>query len=78
MAAVRSVNDQLRGSRHRPAGVAAGLVPGRSGAVGKWLSARDPAWQTGRLDPSTPFAAAVRWLLPQATIVVDHFYLIAR
>ncbi|MEJ7698106.1 MAG: transposase [Pyrinomonadaceae bacterium] len=28
------------------------------------------------LDPSAPFAAAIRRLLPQATIVVDHFHLV--
>ena len=28
------------------------------------------------LDPSAPFAAAIRRLLPQATIVVDHWHLV--
>jgi len=58
-----------------------GLMPGRSGAtVEAWLRARDQAWRDGievvALDPSAPFAAAVRRLLPQATIVVDHWHLV--
>jgi transposase len=58
-----------------------GLVPGRSGAaVASWLAARDPAWRAGvqvvALDPSAPFAAAIRRLLPAATIVVDHWHLV--
>ena len=58
-----------------------GLTPGRSGAaVTGWLGARDQAWRDGievvALDPSAPFAAAIRRLLPQATIVVDHFHLV--
>ena len=58
-----------------------GLTPGRSGAaVTGWLSARDQEWRDGievvALDPSAPFAAAIRRLLPQATIVVDHFHLV--
>ena len=58
-----------------------GLMPGRSGAtVSTWLASRDPAWLAGievvALDPSAPFAAAVRRLLPQATIVVDHWHLV--
>jgi len=58
-----------------------GLVPGRSGAaVTGWLSERDQAWrdqvEVVALDPSAPFAAAIRRLLPQATIVVDHFHLV--
>lgn len=58
-----------------------GLMPGRSGAtVTAWLAARDQAWRDGievvALDPSAPFAAAVRRLLPQATIVVDHWHLV--
>jgi transposase len=48
--------------------------------VRTWLGARDQAWRDGvevvALDPSAPFAAAVRRLLPQATIVVDHFHLV--
>ena len=58
-----------------------GLMPGRSGAtVTAWLEARDQAWRDGievvALDPSAPFAAAVRRLLPQATLVVDHWHLV--
>jgi transposase len=58
-----------------------GLVPGRSGAaVSEWLERQDPGWRDGieavALDPSAPFAAAIRRALPQATIVVDHFHLI--
>jgi len=58
-----------------------GLVPGRSGAaVQTWITAQDPAWRDGievvALDPSAPFAAAIRRLLPQATIVVDHWHLV--
>jgi len=58
-----------------------GLTPGRSGsAVSTWLAARDQAWldqiEVVALDPSAPFAAAIRRLLPQATIVVDHWHLV--
>jgi transposase len=58
-----------------------GLLPGRCGAaVQTWIAAQDPAWRGGievvALDPSAPFAAAVRRLLPQATIVVDHWHLV--
>jgi transposase len=58
-----------------------GLVPGRSGAsVQSWLQARDQVWrdqvEVVALDPSAPFAAAVRRLLPQATVVVDHWHLV--
>jgi transposase len=58
-----------------------GLVPGRSGAaVTTWLAAQPEAWRAGievaALDPSAPFAAAIRRLLPQATLVVDHWHLV--
>jgi transposase len=58
-----------------------GLVPGRCGAaVATWLAAREQAWRDGvevvALDPSAPFAAAIRRLLPQATVVVDHWHLV--
>ncbi len=58
-----------------------GLVPGRSGAaVASWLAKQPTAWREGievvALDPSAPFAAAIRRVLPQATIVVDHFHLV--
>lgn len=59
-----------------------GQVDGRtSGAVAAWLAARSPAWrqavQVVAIDPSAPYAAAVRQLLPQARIAVDHFHLVA-
>lgn len=58
-----------------------GLTPGRScAAVESWLAGRDEAWRAGvevvALDPSAPFAAAVRRMLPQAVIVVDHWHLV--
>lgn len=58
-----------------------GLVPGRSAAAVKsWLAAQPPSWRDGievvALDPSAPFAAAIRRLLPQATLVVDHWHLV--
>jgi transposase len=59
-----------------------GLVPGRSGAaVATWLAAQPDAWRAGievvALDPSAPpFAAAISRLLPQATLVVDHWHLV--
>jgi len=58
-----------------------GLVPGRSGAaVEAWLATQPRTWRDGievvALDPSAPFAAAIRRLLPQATIVVDHWHLV--
>ena len=58
-----------------------GLVPGRSGAaVATWLAAQSDAWRAGievvALDPSAPFAAAISRLLPQATLVVDHWHLV--
>src|SRR5512135_1506339 len=58
-----------------------GLVPGRSGAaVQTWLAARDEAWPAAvdvvALDPSAPFTAAIRRLLPRATVVVDHWHLV--
>jgi transposase len=58
-----------------------GLVPGRSGAaVATWLAAQPQAWrdriEVVALDPSAPFAAAIRRLLPGATVVVDHWHLV--
>lgn len=58
-----------------------GLVPGRSGAaVESWLAAQPQAWRDGievvALDPSAPFAAAIRRLLPHARLVVDHWHLV--
>lgn len=58
-----------------------GLTPGRSGAaVEAWLDQQSPAWRAGieivALDPSAPFAAAIRRALPQVRIVVDHWHLV--
>jgi transposase len=58
-----------------------GLVPGRSGAaVETWLAEQPKPWRDGikvvALDPSAPFAAAIRRLLPQATLLVDHWPLV--
>lgn len=57
-----------------------GLAPGRSSAaVTTWLDAREQAWRDGievvAIDPCAAYASAVRAVLPQATIVVDHFHL---
>jgi transposase len=55
---------------------AAGGLP----ALEIWLAARDDDWRAEfdvvALDPSAPFAAAIRRLLPHATIVVDHWHLV--
>jgi transposase len=58
-----------------------GLMPGRSGAVVEaWLTEQPQAWRDSieivALDPSAPFAAAIRRLLPHATLVVDHWHLV--
>lgn len=57
-----------------------GLAPGRSGAsVRGWLSQQSQAFRDGievvAVDPSAPFAAALRDVLPSATLVVDHWHL---
>lgn len=64
------------------AGGLLGQVAGRTGAcVTGWLDDRDQAWRdTVRvvaIDPSAPYRSAVRQALPDATIVVDHFHLVA-
>ncbi len=64
----------------RPGGLL-GLTPGRSGAaVEGWLSQQSAEWRAGievvALDPSAPFASAIRRALPRATIVVDHWHLV--
>ncbi len=64
----------------RPAGLL-GLAPGRSGAaVTGWLDGQSAQWKAAvevvALDPSAPFAAAIRRVLPHATIVVDHWHLV--
>jgi transposase len=56
-------------------------VTGRTGqCVIDWLQARDKAFrdavQVVALDPSAPYAAAVRKILPDAQISVDHFHLV--
>ena len=58
-----------------------GLVPGRSrAAVGSWLAKQPQSWRDGAevvaLNPSAPFAAAIRRVLPNAALVVDHFHLV--
>jgi transposase len=63
----------------RPAGLL-GLAPGRSGAaVTGWLNRQSAAFRDGievvAIDPSAPFAAAIRRTLPQARLVVDHWHL---
>jgi transposase len=58
-----------------------GQVDGRtSAAVAGWLAERGHAWRDAvrivAIDPSAPYAAAVRALLPQARLAVDHFHLV--
>jgi transposase len=58
-----------------------GQVDGRtSTAVTGWLAQHDQAWpdtvRVVAIDPSAPDAAAVRQVLPQAAIAVDHFHLV--
>ena len=62
-----------------PGGVL-GLAPGRSGAsVRGWLNLQTEQFKAGievvAVDPSAPFAAALREALPHATLVVDHWHL---
>ncbi len=57
-----------------------GLAPGRSGAsVRGWLGLQTQAFRDGievvAIDPSAPFARALRELLPNETMVVDHWHL---
>ncbi len=57
-----------------------GLAPGRSGAsVRAWLGLQTQQFRDGievvAVDPSAPFAAALRDVLPSATLVVDHWHL---
>ena len=57
-----------------------GLAPGRSGAsVRGWLGLQSEQFRAGikvvAVDPSAPFAAALRDVLPAATLVVDHWHL---
>jgi transposase len=58
-----------------------GQVEGRtSTSVISWLAERSQAFRDAvrivALDPSAPYAAAVRQALPQARIAVDHFHLV--
>ena len=58
-----------------------GQVDGRTAAaVVGWLSERSVAFRDAvrivAVDPSAPSAAAVRQVLPQARIAVDHFHLV--
>lgn len=64
------------------AGGLLGLAPGRSGAsVRGWLTLQSEEFRAGidvvAIDPSAPFAAVLRdrALLPNATLVVDHWHL---
>lgn len=59
-----------------------GQVTGRtSAAVTGWLDARGQDWKDAvevvAIDPSAPYRSAVRQALPAATVVVDHFHLVA-
>jgi transposase len=58
-----------------------GQVDGRtSAAVQAWLAARSPEFRTAIevvvIDPHAGYAAAVRAVLPDAAIAVDHFHLV--
>lgn len=58
-----------------------GLAAGRSGAcVEGWLRLQTEEFRAGILvaaiDPSAPYAAALRRALPRARIVLDHFHLV--
>jgi len=57
-----------------------GLAPGRSGtSVRGWFALQSSEFRDGievvAVDPSAPFAAALREVLPHATLVVDHWHL---
>jgi transposase len=59
-----------------------GQVDGRSGAaVLCWLAQRDEGFRDAveivAVDPSAPYAAAIRDALPAARVAVDHFHLVA-
>ncbi|MFF3663536.1 transposase [Streptomyces olivochromogenes] len=58
-----------------------GSVEGRTAqAVIDWLADRDQAWRDAvqyvAIDMCTIFKSAIRRVLPQATLVVDHFHLV--
>jgi transposase len=59
-----------------------GQTAGRtSRAVVDWLTARGQDWlaavEVVAIDPSAPYARAVRQALPAARIVIDHFHVVA-
>jgi transposase len=59
-----------------------GQVEGRNAQVViDWLAAREQAWRDAvryvAIDMCTIFKSAIRQALPQATLVVDHFHLVA-
>jgi transposase len=59
-----------------------GQVDGRSSAaVSRWLAERSQDFRDGveivAVDPSAPYAAAIRDALPTARVAVDHFHLVA-
>lgn len=59
-----------------------GQVTGRSGAVVvSWLNDRSAAWRDAVdavvIDPHAGYRKAIREALPKATIVADHFHLVA-
>ena len=59
-----------------------GQVDGRSStAVLRWLAERSEDFRDGveivAVDPSAPYAAAIRDALPAARVAVDHFHLVA-
>ena len=63
------------------AGGIIGLAPGRSGAcLTGWLALQTQDFrdriEVVAIDPSAPYAAAIRRELPDATIVLDHFHLV--
>jgi transposase len=71
----------LRCPRHDGGQGLLGQVDGRTGtSVISWLAARSQAFRDAievvALDPSAPYAAAVRQALPAARIAVDHFHLV--
>jgi transposase len=71
----------LRCPHHQGGQGLLGQVDGRTTAsVAGWLAARSHAFrdavQIVALDPSAPYAAAVRQMLPHARIAVDHFHLV--
>ncbi len=63
-------------------GLLLGLAPGRSGAcVRDWLAQQSPEFRAGIemvvIDTSAPYASGIRSALPDATIAVDKWHLVA-